>query len=132
MSYHLSWQQMLTIYKIKVWVLFLVNKNYYFSFTIFFPFLSGLMTKMGFVLRHWFWSFEDNSEGNNSKYLGPWFLSRWLDVLIKVHTLIEFLTCKTNLQPLFYWLAHQIVSRILNSESTNLSDQTFSVSRNIG
>jgi hypothetical protein len=34
------------------------------------------MTKMGFVLRHWFWSFEDNSEGVNSKYLGPWFLSR--------------------------------------------------------
>ena len=52
---------------------------------------------MGFVLRHWFWSFEDNSEGVNSKYLGPWFLSRWLDVMIKVHTLIEFLSCKTNL-----------------------------------
>ena len=78
-------------------------------YLIFFPFLSGLMTKMGFVLRHWFWSFEDNSEGVNSKYLGPWFLSRWLDVMIKVHTLIEFLAYKTILQPLYYWSAHQIV-----------------------
>ena len=78
------------------------------------------MKKMGFVLRYWFWSFEDNSEGMNSKYVGPWFLSRWLDVMIKVHKLIEFPACKKNIK--VFTLYYQVVrNRGLIFEKWNLT-----------